>query len=487
MWQGKRTPTRIAAPAPPAALPGMEPNFPAHAVKALNAQLQGAAILADAPDYHLARQGFVVNYQAFPQIIVNCAVPSDVAAALKFARRWNLSPVCRSGGHNAAGYSVNNEMIVDLSQMSYVVVDAERKLATVGAGTTFGHLNATLDMFSLHVPGGGCDDVAIAGYLQGGGFGITSQLYGMNSDCATHARVMPADGRQLVDTGPLWGFGINWKIGRRGEHAHETAAALEALQNGFTAKAAPKGLGHQSSLNFLDGEPCLFVRGVYAGARDAGKRLIAPLIKTKGANFDIDKMGSYSELNDYLNSHPNVPEIATHTRTEADSRYTERELSQGEWLRIVELFVSSPNVANFICLEGYGGAIRAVDPSATAFRHRRARFDVYSWIFWQNEDEETASLAFLEEFRRVLTPLSNGHAYQNYPNRQNREYRSMYWGENYPRLVAIKRKYDPNSLFRFGQTVLPPPGSSDPAVPADARADIDQPIQVRGRRRAPAR
>src|SRR5574337_1790572 len=187
MWQGKRTPTRIAAAAPQAALPGMEPNFPAHAVQALSQELQGAAILADAPDYHLARQGVVVNYQAFPQIIVNCALASDVAAALKSARRWSFSPVCRSGGHNAAGYSVNNEMIVDLSQMSYVVVDAERKLATVGAGTTFGHLNATLDMFSLHVPGGGCDDVAIAGYLQGGGFGFTSQLYGMNSDCVTQA------------------------------------------------------------------------------------------------------------------------------------------------------------------------------------------------------------------------------------------------------------------------------------------------------------
>jgi FAD/FMN-containing dehydrogenase len=491
MWQGKRRLARGGVPAPPADLPAMEANFPSCAVDQLRGQLQGSVVLAGDANYHLARQGFVVNYQAFPQIIVYCEVASDAAAALQFARHWKLSPVCRSGGHNAAGYAVNNEIIIDLSQMSYVVVDTERKRATVGAGTTFGRLNATLDTFRLHVPGGGCDDVAIAGYMQGGGFGFTSQLYGMNCDCVVAALVMLADGSivvaseecnhdlfwairggtgnnfgvllevtyQLIDTGPLWGFGINWKFGRRGEQVEQVAAALEALQNGFTGAEAPCGLGHQSSLNVNGGETYLYVRGIYAGAPEAGKELIAPLLKTEGADFDIDKVGAYAGLNNYLNSNPDVPQIAPHTRTEADSRYIERKLSRSEWAKIVELFLRSPNQANFVCLEGYGGAICAVDPGATAFLHRRARFDVYSWIFWQNEEEEAASLAFLEEFRRVVTPLSNWHAYQNYPNRRNHDYRQMYWGENYSRLVAIKQKYDPDNLFRFGQTVSPPPGS----------------------------
>ena len=72
-------------------------------------------------------------------------------------------PVCRSGGHSAAGYAVNNDIIIDLSRMNFVVVDPERKRATVGAGATFRLVNATLDAYGLHVPGGGCDDVAIAG------------------------------------------------------------------------------------------------------------------------------------------------------------------------------------------------------------------------------------------------------------------------------------------------------------------------------------
>jgi hypothetical protein len=64
-------------------------------------------------------------------------------------------------------------------------------------------------------------------------------------------------------------------------------------------------------------------------------------------------------------------------------------------------------------------------------------------------------------------------------HRRSHQYRRMYRGENYARLVAIKRKYDPRSLFSFGQTVLPPPGSKhDPIVAANARADIDRPIQA---------
>ena len=74
----------------------MEPNFDQKAVDDLRAAFKGDIVLVDDPKYQLARQGFVVNYQAFPQIIAYCDVASDVAAALQFAGRWKLSPVCRS-------------------------------------------------------------------------------------------------------------------------------------------------------------------------------------------------------------------------------------------------------------------------------------------------------------------------------------------------------------------------------------------------------
>jgi FAD/FMN-containing dehydrogenase len=516
MWRGKRTSFRIRATEPPIDAPtSMEPKFTAADVCKLRKRLNGSVVLADDSDYHLARQGFVVNFQAFPQVIIYCEVFSDVSAALEFARHFGLSPVCRAGGHNTAGYSVNDELIIDVSRMSYVVVDTERKRATVGAGTRFSRLNAVLDTYGLHVPAGGCSDVAIAGYMQGGGYGFTSQIYGMNCDNVIEALVMLADGSivnateqrdtdlfwairggtgnnfgvllqvtyQLHDPGPLWGFGVSWPLGTNGENADLAAAALETLQNGFTGAATPRGLGHQSGLNFAGDKPGFYLRGIFAGTPEDGKRKIAPLLSLSG-DFDIDKVGHYAELADELESTPAL-QIATHTRTVADSRFIERELSRDEWAGFVRFFVSSPNAGNFIHLESFGGAIRSVDPTATAFRHRLARFNIFTWVFWQTEAEQKASLAFLADFRRELAPLSNGHACQNYPNRDSHNYQWMYWGENYPRLVAIKQQYDPERLFRFGQTVSFPPGSEDHApVPADARADIGKPMAM-GKRNAP--
>lgn len=484
----------------------MEWKFPAKAAAQLQQQVQGTVVVSADAAYHSARQAFVANYQAFPQIIVYCEVFSDAAAALAFAREWKLSPVCRAGGHSTAGYSVNNGMIIDVSRLSYVVVDSRAKRAVVGAGTNFGHLNAALDTYGLHLPGGGCDDVAIAGYMMGGGFGFTSQIFGMNCDSVVEALVMLADGSivvaskrcnpdllwalrgggggnfgvllqitfQLHDVDQIWGFGIRWRAGHSAGGAKRVAAALEILQGEFTGARMPHRLGHQSTINFIGDEPYFLLRGVYAGDAARGRRMIEPLLKTEGAKCDLDRVGGYTEINNFLNSTPEVPLVAPHTPTQSESRYIGRELTRPEWHDIVRLFQHSPNRGNFFGIEGYGGAIAALAPTTTAFWHRKALFDVYTWVFWQDVQEERASLAFLEQFRQVLTPCSNGHAYQNYPNRTNRNYRWMYWGENFPALLKIKRKYDPTNLFSFGQTISP--------VPADAGPEITRPQGPSGTR-----
>lgn len=483
MWQSKRVLARQARAAVlTAAPPSMEWNFPADEAKKLQESVAGTVTITSDKNYHLARQGFVANYQAFPQIIVYCEVFSDVARALEFAERWELSPVCRSGGHSAAGYSGNNEMIIDLSRIDYVVVDPEKKQAVVGAGATIGHLNAVLDGYGFHLPGGACDDVGIAGFVQGGGYGYTSMLYGMNCDNVVDALVMLADGSVVLASeqsnrdlfwairggtgnnfgvllqvtyrlhrpGRLWGFGIKWHIGR---HADGLARALEILQSRYTGVEAPPGMGHQSTFNFIGKERFFMLRGMYQGSRADGEKLLAPLMKTNGADFDVSHCDSYMGLQDHLNMHPEAPLYAPHSRTQADSRYLERNLSARDWSDIVDYFRASPNLGNFLGLEAYGGEIAKREPDEMAFLHRKARFNAYIWVLWQNEDQEAKSLAYLEKFRDVFAAYSNGHAYQNYPNRSNRDYQRMYWGDNYPRLLCVKDKYDPNNVFRFEQAI----------------------------------
>jgi FAD/FMN-containing dehydrogenase len=196
---------------------------------------------------------------------------------------------------------------------------------------------------------------------------------------------------------------------------------------------------------------------MFNGSLDEGKRLIKPLLDTEDAEQDVEwRRGTYMDLNGTLNSDPPVPDVVTHTRTQADSRYVERQLKVEEWARLARFFQQSPNRGNFVGLEAYGGAIGKLAPDETAFLHRRATFDVYIWVFWLDDAEEQQSLEFLKEFRTVMEGIGNGHAYQNYPNRANSKYHRMYWGSNLERLQAIKRDCDPQNLFSFGQSVLSP-------------------------------
>src|SRR4029078_1088867 len=99
---------RYPPSAPDRQLPPMHLNFPDRAAEKLRERVHGQVVVRGTHDgYHQARQGFVMNYQSFPQIIVYCEVESDVREALHFAKKYALSPVCRAGGHNTAGYRVN--------------------------------------------------------------------------------------------------------------------------------------------------------------------------------------------------------------------------------------------------------------------------------------------------------------------------------------------------------------------------------------------
>src|SRR6202034_2138485 len=149
-------------------------KYTAEQLSAFSKQLVGHITLPQDASYPGARATFMNAFQHFPQIIVYCVGFSDVVASIHFAQEVGLKPVCRSGGHSTAGYSMNDHMVIDVSGINYVRVDTESATAWIGAGTPFGHVNAVLDFYGFHLPGAGCETVAVAGYMQGGGYGFTS-------------------------------------------------------------------------------------------------------------------------------------------------------------------------------------------------------------------------------------------------------------------------------------------------------------------------
>ncbi len=461
----------------------------------LTSQVVGRVVLPQDPSYNSDREAFMSAFQHFPQIIVLCAGFSDVVACLRFAKEVGFHVTCRSGGHSTAGYSVSDEMVIDVSGISYVRVDQSRRVAVFGAGTNFGKVNAELELFGLHVPGGGCETVCVAGYMQGGGYSFTSLMYGMNCDQVTGVQVALADGRivtansaehpdlfwavrggtgnnfgvlleveyRLQALGSLWGFGFKWPLSSASD-ADSATKAVTTWQRHFTGAGVPDNLGNQALLVYTQdaGDSSLaryfVVRGVFNGSEAECRAALAPLLALPDAESrrDIWRQGSYRELNEYLLNFPtelpaNVPASA---RSLAKSHIVDRHLSATEWGRIVELFRSSPNTNNFIGLEAYGGAINTVAPDATAYCHRSSTTDVFLFAFWMYEHHRADAESYVREFDRVVAPLSSGHSYQNYPNRDQLDFGRRYFGGNLERLVQVKRDYDPDDRFSFQQGLL---------------------------------
>ena len=444
------------------------------------------------PDYEKDRQEFDPAFQEFPWVIGYPQTIADVAWMLDLSRF--LDPpyfplVCRSGGHSTAGYSVVTDgIVVDMSLFNAINIDPVQRLATVGPGVTFQKLNKALDLYGLHVPGGECEDVCVAGYMQGGGYGFTSREFGMNCDNVVRftmltydingAHVVVASATQnprlfwavrggtgnnfgvlldvtykLYPLGTLWGFGIKWADLR------DAPAALLALQNGYMKVGASPKLGQLPVIMVQKGDTqaSFGTYGLYDGTRAQGLAAIQPLLRVGKAQLVLDQSGSYMTLNQILLPNPNLPPNTTSFPPEVkQSAYIGQPVDLAGWTKIVNYFNTRPNNTNAVFFEPYGGAINSLPSDANAFVHRDVYMDIYMDSFWFKDADRKAAEAWLDGYVQIFSQYSNGQQYQNYPRRNTPNYAVAFWASNYPALQRVKAEYDPLNVFKFPMGINPP-------------------------------
>jgi FAD/FMN-containing dehydrogenase len=455
----------------------------------LQRRIRGKVVAPGMPEYPNARVGNPVYPHTFsPKLVVYCAVPNDVAVCLEAARRHGLRPTCRSGGHSSAGFSVNDGLVIDVSLMNHVAVDLRARRANVGAGTTLGELNAVLNTYGLHVPGGTCNDVGVAGHMMGGGYGFTSRQFGMNCDRVFAVKVMLADGTvvegshdvnpelqwairggtgnqfgvlldvtyELAEVYELWGFCLQWD-------AADAAQVLAELQSSYMRSGASDALGYLAVFTTFDGKPGLAVVGTYDGSTDEGKQELAALQAVGRAALTIDKTDTYANLNEaLLDVLPGIPPPPSGQGVYEAKQpaYITQPLGQDGWQKVIDYYGSTPNPYNIVVVEPYGGVISAYPADASAFVHRAVDMDFFVDSFWigqpEGPDRKTAE-EWLAGYLEIVRPWSNGEVYQDYPVRGLADYRSAYWAEAFPRLLEIKQKYDPENVFDFEQSITPLP------------------------------
>ncbi len=478
---------------------------------ALQDKLVGRIVLPSYPDYAADRQLSNPLFQSDPQLIVYCKTEADVQATVLAARDMGLNIRTRSGGHSTAGFSAGPGIIIDTSGLQGCHVDTSdpaAPVAKVGPGCAFGMLNDTLDLYNLHVPGGGCPDVCPAGYMQGGGYGFTSRIFGMNCDNVLAVRMVTADGKVVVadaqtnwklywavrggtgnnfgilteitynlhrieakDSGlPLiFGFAIRWPLDTPAGRA-KAVEALMLMQSDYMAGQTNPRVGYMvvgcnqaDKPDLSDSKPYLLLRGMAVPPLDQPDAdVLAPFLAT-GGELQYALWDTYNRLNYKLLAEPSdIPQFPAGTTMpfeDKHARYVEKPLAPADWTRLLELIANEAPGGDQYCLviEPYGGQIAKATLQDNAFIHRTPAMDIVMDGFWWTDDQRPAVEAFLQKFVDFIQPFWNGHIYQNYPHVDLADYRWNYWGDAFPTLLEVKQHWDKHGAFLFPQAITPIP------------------------------
>jgi FAD/FMN-containing dehydrogenase len=455
-----------------------ETNLTDLSIPQLRAALNGRVIAPDDAGYDKARTVFYGGINRRPAVIVCVTDETDVARVVLLARQTGLELAVRSGGHSTAGHSVSDGGIVlDLSDMRALEIDAEHRTAWVQTGMTAGEYTTAAAAYGLATGFGDTGSVGIGGITLGGGVGFLVRKHGLTIDSLLAADIVTADGQLLrvdAETHPdlFWairGGGGNFGVATRFQfRLHELDTVLGGMLilpatpdtiHSFVAEAeaAPEELS--AIANVMPAPPMPFVPAehhgrliimallVYAGEAEAGQRAIAPFRALAAPIADMIRPMRYPEV--FLPDEEGYHPIAAGRTMFVDA------LDRRAAEVIVAHLQTSTAPMRVAQLRVLGGAMARVPADATAFAHRGRRFMVNVAAVYERPDEAAVHEAWVTRFAAALRQGDTG-AYVGFLGDEGEaRIREAYPGATWDRLRAIKRRYDPTNLFRLNQNIPP--------------------------------
>ena len=442
-------------------------------LRELDRAVVGRVLVPGGPGYEAARIVYNERFSgARPLAVVRPAGAKDVQAVVRWAVRHGIRVIPRSGGHSYAGYSTGSGVVVDLATLRSLDI-VGRGFAVVGPGRRLYDLFTGMQAHGRAVPAGSCPTVAAGGLTLGGGIGLSARKLGTTADNVVGMVVATGDGRLLNvdarrDPDLFWalrgGGGRNFGIvtsfrfrtspsvpGSWFVATYDWSAGLEVVPawQRWAHTADP----NLTTICSLGSGRTLQVFGQYLGPEAKLRTALPPFVREAprlrtGSASALDLMLRWAGC---LGDSPAECRALRPTTFAAKSSYIGTPMPAAGVRALQAVLEQRGRGSGSVLMDSYGGAIRN---GAGAFAHRDALCSVQELAYWPPSDPAAPSLAWLRRLHAALRPHATGGAYVNYIDPDLKTgYREAYYGRNADRLVAIRKRYDPDRVFRFAQAI----------------------------------
>lgn len=451
-------------------------GYPYQALAARVSVAHGTLLVPSHPQYGAFNKTFNLRTALSPAIRLLCKSETAVAEAIAWARAHQVPFAVRGGGHSYEGLSNSRGLVIDMRLMNAITLDPARRTVTVGAGAALGEVYKKLAAHGLAIPAGSCPTVGVAGHTLGGGYGLLARNFGLACDNLLSVELIDANGQLLrasaaENSDLFWAlrgggtgsfgvvtkfefqahpvrnvsiFGLKWLV----PTPAEAARLLSAWQSWIATVPKSTTVILTAAKDPKTGQLLI---------RCAGQSL-APLATLANTIAPLQKVGA-----PVLYKWQHVPflnavayfaggsEAYPENYLKAKSSYVKSPIPEPALRELMQEILVNPV---FVAFDAYGGAIDDKRADETAFPHRAGNLcSIQYAAVWFDAKLTTARMAQVQKLHSVIAPHVSASAYANYCDLEIPNWAEAYWGENLPRLKEVKRKYDPENVFRHAQSV----------------------------------
>ena len=453
-------------------------------ITTLRSGLRGPVIDRHDPAFDEARALYNGMIEKRPLAIARCVDVADVVAAVNFARDNRLAVAIRCGGHNGPGFgSVSDGLVIDLAQMKGVRVDPRARTARVAGGCTQGDVDHATHAYGLAVPAGIISTTGIGGLTLSGGHGYLTRKHGLTIDNLIEADVVLADGSVVV-AGRDRNADLLWALRGGGGNFGVVTSFLFQLHPASQVFAGPVVFDQahartimQRYRAFLAGAPeelCVFVglkkipssapfpqehwgkricllMCCYNGPEAEGRAALAPLLDQLPAPW-FNWMGSMP--------YPGVQSMFDGLYPKGMQWYWRGDFVKALTDQAIDahlkMAAETPSELSLMHLYPIDGAVHRAGRADAAWNCRDATWSMVIAGIDPDPQKAGAITRWTKAYWDAVHPFNLGGAYPNFMMDDEGDARlRATFGDNYDRLVGVKRKYDPQNLFRVNQNIRP--------------------------------